>query len=88
MYGQQGQMTISYGQITSVLTKAMQEQQQIITKQQQDLENLKAEASKSQDANKKIEALQKENAEFKKKFAEFENTLDQIQQKKVSAEKK
>jgi hypothetical protein len=49
VYGEEGEMTLSYGQITSVLTKAIQEQQkqiegqqQIIAKQQAEIDNLKS----------------------------------------------
>ena len=41
VYGEPGQMTISYGQITAVLTKAVQEQQVIIEKQSKEIEELK-----------------------------------------------
>ena len=34
VYGEEGKMTLSYGQITSVLTKAIQEQQVMIQEQQ------------------------------------------------------
>lgn len=40
VYGKEGEMTLSYGQLTAVLTKAMQEQQLIIEKQKNDLERL------------------------------------------------
>ncbi|MDD5570757.1 MAG: tail fiber domain-containing protein [Bacteroidales bacterium] len=39
VYGEEGQMTLSYGQITSVLTKAIQEQQILIEKLQNQNEN-------------------------------------------------
>jgi hypothetical protein len=35
VYGKEGEMTVSYGQITPVLAKAIQEQQTIINTQQQ-----------------------------------------------------
>ena len=50
VYGEEGQMTISYGQITSVLVKAMQEQQQLI-------ENLMAEISKLKENDSSKAAL-------------------------------
>jgi hypothetical protein len=39
VYGKEGQMTMSYGQITSVLTKAIQEQQQMINQLKQMIES-------------------------------------------------
>jgi len=41
VYGEEGQMTMSYGQVTSVLVKAIQEQQQMIEELQQEIEILK-----------------------------------------------
>jgi len=41
VYGEEGQMTMSYGQVTSVLVKAIQEQQQMIKELQQEIEILK-----------------------------------------------
>lgn len=42
VYGKEGQMTMSYGQLTSVLTKAIQEQQTIIDEQKQRIDKLEA----------------------------------------------
>jgi hypothetical protein len=42
VYGQEGEMTLSYGQITSVLTKAIQQQQKLIESQQKEIDELKA----------------------------------------------
>ena len=41
VYGEEGQMTLSYGQLTSVLVKAIQEQQKQIETQQKQIDNLK-----------------------------------------------
>jgi trimeric autotransporter adhesin len=41
IYGPDGQMTMSYGQLTSVLVKAVQEQQKQIEAQQKQIDNLK-----------------------------------------------
>jgi hypothetical protein len=41
VYGEDGEMTLSYGQITSVLTKAIQEQQSQIEGQKQLIESVK-----------------------------------------------
>ncbi len=49
VYGKQGEMSISYAQITSVLTKGMQEQQKMIEEQKKAIEELR----------KEIEALKK-----------------------------
>jgi hypothetical protein len=51
VYGEEGQMTMSYGQITSVLTKAIQEQQQMINQLKQMIES----------QQKEINALKKGN---------------------------
>ena len=51
VYGKEGQMTMSYGQITSVLTKAIQEQQQMINQLKQIIES----------QQKEINALKKGN---------------------------
>ena len=42
VYGEDGQMSMSYGQLTSVLVKAVQEQQLQIETQQKEIEELKA----------------------------------------------
>jgi hypothetical protein len=41
VYGEEGEMTLSYGKIASVLTKAIQEQQQQIEEQQEQIDELK-----------------------------------------------
>lgn len=43
VFGEEGNMSVAYGQITAVLTKAIQEQQEIIETQQLENENLKEE---------------------------------------------
>jgi hypothetical protein len=42
VYGEDGEMTLSYGQITSVLTQAIQEQQHLIESQQKEIAELKS----------------------------------------------
>ena len=69
VYGEEGQMTISYGQITSVLTKAMQEQQKIIDNQRLAITKLETEFAlqqfRQQEQQKSIENIKVELAEFK-----------------------
>ena len=48
-YGKDGDMSMSYGQLTSVLTKAIQEQQKIIEEQRLDINKLKSELEALQD---------------------------------------
>jgi hypothetical protein len=43
IYGEEGDMTMSYGQLTSVLVKAVQEQQQQIESQKQENQQLRSE---------------------------------------------
>lgn len=54
VYGEEGQMTLSYGQITSVITKAIQEQQKMIKRLQLENDNMKSEIKKLQANNRNI----------------------------------
>lgn len=47
VYGEDGNMTLSYGQITSILTKAIQEQQQQIESLQSEINQLKDQVAKA-----------------------------------------
>ncbi|HOZ87861.1 MAG TPA: hypothetical protein PL029_08890, partial [Bacteroidia bacterium] len=62
VYGQEGQMTMSYGQMTSVLTKAIQEQQQLIETQKKDNDELKKQIAL---LFLEMEAIRKEGASKK-----------------------
>jgi len=62
VYGEEGQMTISYGQITSVLTKAVQEQQKMIDELRVTNNELKSAKDNQQ---KEISELKSEIAEIK-----------------------
>lgn len=63
VYGEEGHMTLSYGQITPVLTKAIQEQQQIIESQKSTIDTLKGQVNTL--ANKQAQDEQ-EIADLKK----------------------
>jgi hypothetical protein len=56
VFGEEGQMTISYGQITSVLTRAMQEQQAVIESLKAENEQLKADNNSFKSDISKIKA--------------------------------
>jgi hypothetical protein len=72
VYGEEGEMTLSYGQITPVLTKGMQEQQKLILYQQKQIEsdkseitNLKSQLQSLQEKVDQIESQQKQIDELK-----------------------
>jgi hypothetical protein len=54
VYGNEGKMTLSYGQITAVLTKALQDQQKTIEKDENEISDLKKQIDV---INKKLEAI-------------------------------
>jgi hypothetical protein len=57
VYGEEGEMTLSYGQITSVLTKAIQQQQQQIESYKSENDNLKSQLQSLQEKVEQIEAF-------------------------------
>ncbi len=73
VYGEEGQMSISYGQITAVLTKAVQEQQKEIEelqskllKEQKQVAALEASVQNLKSENSEISSIKKELEEIKK----------------------
>jgi hypothetical protein len=73
VYGEEGQMSISYGQITAVLTKAVQEQQKEIEelqskllKERKQVAALEASVQNLKSENSEISSIKKELEEIKK----------------------
>ncbi len=69
VYGEEGQMSISYGQITAVLTKAIQEQQK-------EIEDLKNQLSKSE---KQVEALEASIQSLKAQNSEIASMSEELE---------
>ncbi len=69
VYGEEGQMSISYGQITAVLTKAVQEQQK-------EIEDLKNQLSKSE---KQVEAMEASIQNLKTQNAEIVSMNEELE---------
>ena len=88
VYGEQGQMSISYAQITAVLTRAIQEQQAIIEKQQAIIEKQQAITESVQQTNKQLQ-LETSNLilENKKTSTEFKKITDKVNSLLLYAEK-
>jgi hypothetical protein len=74
VYGEEGHMTLSYGQITPVLVKAIQEQQHMI-------DSLKAENTKLQNEEKNLKTandnLQNQNKVQESNLNHLQNTQEQ-----------
>ncbi|MEQ8364190.1 MAG: tail fiber domain-containing protein [Cyclobacteriaceae bacterium] len=73
VFGEEGQMTISYGQITSVLTKAVQEQQD-------EIETLRARISEQADKIKKLEASLSQLQITKAEMNELKENMERVKQ--------
>ncbi|MEQ9414638.1 MAG: tail fiber domain-containing protein, partial [Cyclobacteriaceae bacterium] len=73
VFGEEGQMTISYGQITSVFTKAVQEQQD-------EIETLRARISEQADKIKKLEASLSQLQITKAEMNELKENMERVKQ--------
>lgn len=73
VFGEEGQMTISYGQITSVLTKAVQEQQD-------EIETLRARVSEQDDMIKKLQFSISQLQITKAEINELKEKMEQVKQ--------
>jgi len=73
VFGEEGQMTISYGQITSVLTKAVQEQQN-------EIETLRAQISQQNDKIKRLEASLDQLQITKTEINELKESIERMKQ--------
>jgi len=81
VYGEEGHMTLSYGQITPVLVKAIQEQQHMI-------DSLKAENAKLQNDEKNLKTandnLQNKQEQDEADIATLKKTVNSMMQLQAS----